>query len=380
MTIKERAATVLAKAKEWSRDASSWMDYSNKIFAEPEGLVPKAFPRMTERKEFYSLPEYEQINDLLATVIGRVGIDEGRAKKKSGKFLVRLPKTLHHRLEIEAIDEGVSLNQLATVKLAAPLKDTEAIFRSKIIEAFIKVYDGYSTDRVVVHPDLNLQFLSACRRLGLEASDYELNHKLQDIRKSGNAELPPATKKPVIRDYDEFLFASEIAFRFLQQKENVSLDDVLCNTALRKRYDEIAQKLSPNELDIFKLRMGALYLRKKHRLKPEDAGMPSYDFESAGKIRDVTLAKIPEFGGMYVFYDDTRPLFAGQTQKLRHRIDLHLGSAKGMFLPAWLEYGREDYLDLRFIPAKKATGGQRLKWLNQFINREHPVFNYQEAA
>ena len=40
------------------------------------------------------------------------------AEKYSGKFVVRLPKTLHQRLAIEASKEGVSLNQLALYKLA----------------------------------------------------------------------------------------------------------------------------------------------------------------------------------------------------------------------------------------------------------------------
>lgn len=36
----------------------------------------------------------------------------------SGKFVVRLPKSLHQRLAIEANKEGVSLNQLVLYKLA----------------------------------------------------------------------------------------------------------------------------------------------------------------------------------------------------------------------------------------------------------------------
>jgi len=36
----------------------------------------------------------------------------------SGKFLLRLPKTLHQRLSLEADKEGVSLNQYALYKLA----------------------------------------------------------------------------------------------------------------------------------------------------------------------------------------------------------------------------------------------------------------------
>lgn len=40
------------------------------------------------------------------------------ADNYSGKFVVRLPKTLHQRLAVEAKLEGVSLNQLALYKLA----------------------------------------------------------------------------------------------------------------------------------------------------------------------------------------------------------------------------------------------------------------------
>jgi len=36
----------------------------------------------------------------------------------SGKFVIRMPKSLHQRLAIEAENEGVSLNQYALYKLA----------------------------------------------------------------------------------------------------------------------------------------------------------------------------------------------------------------------------------------------------------------------
>jgi len=41
-----------------------------------------------------------------------------RTEDFSGKFNVRVPKTLHQRLAIEANNEGVSLNQLVLYKLA----------------------------------------------------------------------------------------------------------------------------------------------------------------------------------------------------------------------------------------------------------------------
>jgi predicted HicB family RNase H-like nuclease len=39
-------------------------------------------------------------------------------EKFSGKFLIRLPKTLHAHLAMEAQKEGVSLNQYALYKLS----------------------------------------------------------------------------------------------------------------------------------------------------------------------------------------------------------------------------------------------------------------------
>lgn len=39
-------------------------------------------------------------------------------EKYSGKFVLRLPKTLHQELSIKAAEEGVSLNQYALYKLA----------------------------------------------------------------------------------------------------------------------------------------------------------------------------------------------------------------------------------------------------------------------
>lgn len=36
----------------------------------------------------------------------------------SGKFIIRIPKSLHHRLSIKAKEEGVSLNQYALYKLS----------------------------------------------------------------------------------------------------------------------------------------------------------------------------------------------------------------------------------------------------------------------
>ena len=241
------------------------------------------------------------------------------------------------------------------------------------------MYDGYPTDRIVVDPEYNAPFLRECRRLGLTQSDYELNHALQDIRKSGKAALPPATKKPQIRDYDDFAFASEIAFRHLQRQEGVTLDTVLCDPELRCRFDEIATRLAPGQSP-YKLRMGALYLRKTHRLSPGGATGQAYDLVPMGRVEGIDLTQLPEFPGMYVFYEEVRPIFAGETAHVRRRIQLHLDSSDHLFLPKWLGLGYETDLELRMLSVPKISHKDRLRWLNHFINQERPPLNYQAYA
>lgn len=43
----------------------------------------------------------------------------GNAKEYSGRYIVRLPKSLHARLAMEAAKDGVSLNQYTLYKLSA---------------------------------------------------------------------------------------------------------------------------------------------------------------------------------------------------------------------------------------------------------------------
>lgn len=67
---------------------------------------------------------YESLNEAMEGYL-EVKIENGlpipepySAEGYSGKFNVRLPKSLHQRLSIEAEQEGVSLNTLVLYKLA----------------------------------------------------------------------------------------------------------------------------------------------------------------------------------------------------------------------------------------------------------------------
>ncbi len=104
--------------------AESWADLSNALFDPENGLVSKAYPTKAERSKFIKSSDYNQLRALINEVVQRTGLVAGATPKaKSGKFVVRLPKTLHAALDDEAKREGVSLNQLVVAKLAAQMTE-----------------------------------------------------------------------------------------------------------------------------------------------------------------------------------------------------------------------------------------------------------------
>jgi len=62
--------------------------------------------------------EFTAIRALIDEVQERTGLVEGATPSKSGRIVVRMPRTLHATLEKEAAREGVSLNQWVVAKLA----------------------------------------------------------------------------------------------------------------------------------------------------------------------------------------------------------------------------------------------------------------------
>jgi predicted HicB family RNase H-like nuclease len=125
--MKTKAAKLLKEAQELAASAESWADLSNALFDPFEGIVSRTFETRAEREAFAKTEEYRAIRALLEQARERFGLVAGATPKKSGRFVVRLPRSLHAALEREAAAEGVSLNQLVVAKLAAQLKDVAAV-------------------------------------------------------------------------------------------------------------------------------------------------------------------------------------------------------------------------------------------------------------
>jgi HicB family len=112
---------LLSEAEKAARTAETWADPSNFLFDPAVGLVARAYPTRQGREAFIKTKEYKQIRQLVSDAMDRHGLVAGGNPKKSGRFVVRLPQSLHAALEREAVSEGVSLNQLVVAKLAIGL-------------------------------------------------------------------------------------------------------------------------------------------------------------------------------------------------------------------------------------------------------------------
>jgi predicted HicB family RNase H-like nuclease len=118
----KNAKQLLKQAQELFRSVESWADFSNALFNPIDGLLTTAYPTKEDREKFKKTEEYQKIFAMLDQAIEKFGLVEGATPKKSGRFVVRLPQSLHAALEREAEREGVSLNQLVVAKLATQLK------------------------------------------------------------------------------------------------------------------------------------------------------------------------------------------------------------------------------------------------------------------
>ena len=97
----------------------TWVEADNAIYG-PGGPFVRLFPTRSDRAAFARTKERKQIDELIDSLPDpSVG---PQRREYSGKFNVRIPKSLHAALASEAEAEGVSLNQLVLAKLSLHLQ------------------------------------------------------------------------------------------------------------------------------------------------------------------------------------------------------------------------------------------------------------------
>lgn len=382
--MKTKEQKLLETAQANAATTASWADLSNFLFDENTGLLARAFPNREDRAHFIRTPEYKAIRNLVNEAQERTGLVEGATPTKSGKFVVRLPKSLHCALEQEADGEGVSLNQLVVTKLAIQLRQLSESSKpqlAKVAQAYLEVRDGYSIDRIVADPELDRLYLHRCRELGLSGTDFDLNWLLFTGRKNKEFSDLPKTKNYTPAREDDFAYASEMAFRHLQETmlskglPELSLDKIICDPQRAAEFDKYAAKLAPGFTSL-EYRWIALGIRKaagRNASKAIKAKVPAFDF--LGKTTSIRESSIPRDAGIYFFRCDNEALFIGETDDLRNRISRHYASAGKSGIPDWLYDCGKRQMSLGVIrtPDISATT-RKVTELGAILNFK-PVFN-----
>ena len=119
-SIKNRAQELLTLARKLAESPGlTWVEANNTVYG-PAGPFARLFPSRKDQTAFSETEESRQIDEIID------GLPEppvgAQRREYSGRFNVRIPKSLHAALASEAEAEGVSLNQLVVAKLASPLQ------------------------------------------------------------------------------------------------------------------------------------------------------------------------------------------------------------------------------------------------------------------
>src|SRR5437773_8282911 len=118
-SIQSRAQELLTLARKLAETPGlTWVEANNAVYG-PGGPFARLFPSVADRLAFAKSDESKEIDALIDSLPDPpVG---PQRREYSGKFNVRIPKSLHAALAHEAEAEGVSLNQLVLAKLALHL-------------------------------------------------------------------------------------------------------------------------------------------------------------------------------------------------------------------------------------------------------------------
>jgi len=118
--VKKGLEEIVELARKLSKTAGmTWVDANNVIYG-PDGPVVRLFTTKAERTAYLKTTECKFIDELIDSLPEPPVRPDPR--EYSGKFNVRIPKSLHGLLVREAEAEGVSLNQLVLAKLALHLQ------------------------------------------------------------------------------------------------------------------------------------------------------------------------------------------------------------------------------------------------------------------
>jgi hypothetical protein len=235
----------------------------------------------------------------------------------------------------------------------------------------------FSPDRVVADPDLNSSFLEECRRRGLTGPPETLNRALLNLRKQGGLR-GLESKRSSFPNEDDYAFAAEIAARFLECRDGLSVDEIICDPRAAREFDELADRIAPGYRAV-EYRWAALNMRKARRLRPEliSRVVPAEQV-NIFDVKDIDITRLPARQGVYVLFTTNRTLYVGEAENLQNRIRKHLDHSDNKGLARWLwDEGPEAvFVEVHTLPVTTSTRIRRAVEAELILSRD-PLFNIQ---
>lgn len=249
--------------------------------------------------------------------------------------------------------------------------------KARIISAFETTRNGFSADRVVADPALDAAFVTHCRSLGLAADAATLNRALINLRKTGHLRYLKS-RRTSFPDEDPYRFASEMAARFMERRDGVTLDDIICDPELASEFDRLAGSISPG-FSPLEYRWAALNLRKASRLAPELLARVAPPVRVLSfPVNQLHLDTIEAVPGLYLFFTPIECLYVGEAESLRNRIRKHLDHSDSKGLAHWMwEQGIEQlFLEIQVLDVSVSQKVRRALE-RELIRGRRPLFNIQ---
>jgi predicted GIY-YIG superfamily endonuclease len=232
--------------------------------------------------------------------------------------------------------------------------------REVVLRNFFATHSGRSTDDVVIDDIRNAAFIAACQEEVPTATPYQLNWELYNLRKQPPGIGRVTTVKTRDR-HDDYLHASEIAARHMEDEHQRTIDQVLCDPDMRRQFDALAQSIAPG-VTVYLLRKAALKLRKGRQLKPElikrvaDWGRVVSTHTAEELLADFDL--IPRQPGVYIFRDRTGFLYIGECGNLRARVAQHMDHSDRKALAHYLWQNGFKELTIELHAFRKDSDGK----------------------
>ena len=164
--------------------------------------------------------------------------------------------------------------------------------------------------------------------------------------------------------------------RFLERRDEISLDQIICDPDRAAEFDELAQRIAPGYSPI-QYRWAALGLRKAKKLEPELVARIAPPIQVINlRVSEIAPESLPVSQGLYLFIAADQLLYVGESENLRKRLKKHLEHSDNKGLARWIwEFGIENlHLEMQILEDRTETRVRRALEL-ELIRSRQPIFN-----